>query len=202
MTLPSDPTAPVDPGALADPAVLEDPGVLTDPAVLAARYPGLPGAAPADGSGAPSLGHGLALDDGDLVTDPATGGPAENAGPDALLQALLLAVDTQLGSDRLNTGFGFDRLALGRYALDLPARKEYLRMELVRCLAADRRVTDVREVFFEDDRRFLELRPDLDPAAFQQIVETARASRRYTVHAILDTVAGSALTLTSGGRLD
>ncbi|KUM99062.1 hypothetical protein AQI95_41000 [Streptomyces yokosukanensis] len=165
-----------------------------------AGLPGLPGGGP---TGRPSLGRGLALDDGDLVNDPDTGGPAEIEGLAALVQALLLAVGTQLGTDRLNTTFGFDRLSIGRYALDRQARKEYIRMELVRCLCADRRVADVREVFFQDDPRYLDFRPDLaGAAAHEQIVEAARASREYTVYAIIDTVAGSTLALTSGGRLD
>ncbi|MEW1913742.1 hypothetical protein AB0442_35845 [Kitasatospora sp. NPDC085895] len=191
-----------DPGLIPDPVVPVDPGVLTDPAALADLYPGLPGAPPAGPTGAPSLGNSLTLDDGDLVTDPGTGGLAGNQGPEALLQALLLAVETQLGTDRLNTTFGFDHLALGRYALEAPARKEYIRMELVRCLSADRRVADVREVFFQDDQRYRDLRPDLAPATYERIVRTARVNREYTVYAIIETIAGSTLALTSGGRLD
>ncbi|MGW6915288.1 hypothetical protein ACWGB8_15940 [Kitasatospora sp. NPDC054939] len=152
--------------------------------------------------GTPSLGRSLRADAGDLVIDELTGGPAMVEGLDALAQALVLTVETQLGSDRLNTGFGFDRLAVGRYALGVHARKEYIKMQLVRCLSADRRVTDVREVFFEDDPRFFELRPALDDAARERIVGVTRARRAYTVYVILETVAGSTLTLESGGRLD
>ncbi|WP_158973371.1 hypothetical protein [Streptomyces griseus] len=198
----SAPGPPPDPNLVPNPVVPVDPGVLTDPGALAALYPGLSGVPPARPTGAPSLGHGLALDDGDLVTDPRTGGPAGNQGPETLLQALLLAVETQLGTDRLNTVFGFDRLALGRYALEAPARKEYIRMELLRCLSGDRRIADVREVFFQDDQRYRDLRPDLAPATYERIVQTARASREYTVYAIVETIASSTLILTSGGRLD
>ncbi|MFI2206809.1 hypothetical protein ACH47Z_40070 [Streptomyces sp. NPDC020192] len=184
---------------MTDPDRLVDPGPPPPDLPGVPGLPGLPGGGP---TGRPSLGRGLALDDGDLATDPTTGGPAENEGLAALVQALLLAVGTQLGTDRLNTAFGFDRLSIGRYALDLQARKEYIRMELVRCLCADRRVADVREVFFQDDPRYLDFRPGLAGAAHEQIVEAARARREYTVYAIIDTVAGSTLTLTSGGRLD
>ncbi|MFF4287538.1 hypothetical protein ACWCXK_31370 [Streptomyces sp. NPDC001739] len=162
---------------------------------------GLPGSGPAD-RGAPSLGRSLTADAGDLIIDERTGGPAEVEGLAALAQALVLAVETQLGSDRINTRFGFDRLAVGRYALGVHARKEYIKMELVRCLSADRRVTDVREVFFQDDPRYFELRPALDGAARQRIVDATRSSRDYTVFALVETVAGDTLTLESGGRLE
>lgn len=162
---------------------------------------GLPGATAPDG-GAPSLGRSLRADAGDLVIDDRTGRLTTVEGLDALAQALVLTVETQLGSDRLNTGFGFDRLAVGRYALGVHARKEYIKMELVRCLSADRRVTDVREVFFQDDPRFFELRPGLDDAARERIAEAARTGRTYTVFALVDTVAGDTLTLQSGGRLE
>ncbi|MFJ4647310.1 hypothetical protein ACIP6Q_27765 [Streptomyces bobili] len=162
---------------------------------------GLPGSG-TPGSGAPSLGRSLAVDAGDLLIDERTGGPAMVEGVDALAQALVLAVETQLGSDRINTGFGFDRLAVGRYALGVHARKEYIKMELVRCLSADRRVADVREVFFQDDPRFDELRPGLDLAARERIAEATRSGRAYTAFAILETVAGDTLTLESGGRLE
>ncbi|MFI0221666.1 hypothetical protein [Streptomyces lydicus] len=162
---------------------------------------GLPGATAPHG-GAPSLGRSLRADAGDLVVDDRTGRLTTVEGLDALAQALVLTVETQLGSDRLNTGFGFDRLAVGRYALGVHARKEYIKMELVRCLSADRRVTDVREVFFQDDPRFFELRPGLDDAARERIAEAARTGRTYTVFALVDTVAGDTLTLQSGGRLE
>ncbi|GKQ37935.1 hypothetical protein [Streptomyces sp. A012304] len=169
------------------------------PGVADFRLFDAPGAAD---PGAPSLGSSLKVEAGDLVIDELTGGPAQVRGRDALVQALVLAVETQSGSDRLNTEFGFDRLAVGRYALGVPARKEYLRMQLVRSLSADRRVRDVREVFFEDDPRFSELRPGLDEAARQRIAEAARSRRGYTAYAVIETVAGSTLTFESGGRLD
>lgn len=162
---------------------------------------GLRGARPTGvpASGAPALGRSLALDDGDLVIDRITHGPALVEGFPALVQALVLTVRTQVGADLLNIGFGFDALAVARYAEGAAARKEHIRMELVRCLDTDRRVTGVREVLFEDDPRFAELAPDRsalrDPDA-------ARAGRSRTVYAVVDTVAGTALTIETGGRLE
>ena len=169
---------------------------MTFPNSVPTSVPG--GTASGAPSGAPSLGRSLALDDGDLVVDPRTRDLAMVVGSQALLQALESGVATQLGSDRVNIRFGFDRLSIGAYAHGLPTRKEYIKMELVRCLSSDRRVADVREVFFEDDPRSFELRPSLDEAARRRIVAATRADRVYTVYAVIDTIAGSTLTLHSG----
>ncbi|MFB7340282.1 hypothetical protein ACFCZ6_09495 [Streptomyces hydrogenans] len=153
----------------------------------------------ASGAGAPSLGRSLALDDGDLVLDARSHDLALVVGADALGQALELSVSTQTGSDRLNTRFGFDRLAIGTYAHDLPTRRQFLTMELVRCLSADRRVTDVREVVFDDDPRYRELRPGLDEETHRKEVAAAHAARVHTVYALVDTVANTTVTLRARG---
>ncbi|MFE5590976.1 hypothetical protein [Streptomyces sp. NPDC056549] len=149
--------------------------------------------------GAPSLGRSLALDEGDLVLDEGSHDLALVVGADALSQALELGVATQRGSDRLNTVFGFDRLAIGVYAEDLPTRKQFLTMELVRCLSSDLRVTDVREVFFDDEPRYLELLPGLDEETHRREVAAAHAARVYAVYAIVDTVASTTVTLRARG---
>ncbi|MFE7509892.1 hypothetical protein [Streptomyces sp. NPDC057540] len=148
--------------------------------------------------GAPSLGRSLALDEGDLVLDEGSHDLALVAGADALSQALELGVATQKGSDRLNTVFGFDRLAIGVYAEDLPTRKQFLTMELVRCLSSDLRVTDVREVFFDDEPRYLELLSGLGDET-RRDVAAAHAARVYAVYAVVDTVADTAVTLRARG---
>src|SRR4051812_1149563 len=109
----------------------------------------------------PSLGRSLRLDSGDLVFDPAHRDLSLVEQQDALRQALVLAVQTQIGSDRVNAGFGFDRLAIGAYAYGIDTRRQYVKMQLVKTVTAEPRVHDVREVFFEDDPRFFELQPAL-----------------------------------------
>ncbi|MFH8259223.1 hypothetical protein [Streptomyces roseolus] len=163
----------------------------------AAVLPYLPAESPRDG--APSLGSSLALDEGDLVLDGRSLDLALVVGAEALRQALELGVATQTGSDRLNAPFGFDRLAIGAYAHDLPTRKEFLTMELVRCVSSDRRVTDVREVFFDDDPRYLELRPGLDEETHRRELAAAHAARVHAVFAVVDTIASTALTLRARG---
>jgi hypothetical protein len=147
-------------------------------------------------TGGPSLGRSLKLDQGDLVLDAATGDLALVEQQDALSQALVLAIQTQVGSDRINAGFGFDRLAVGAYAYDLDTRKQYVKMQLVKTVSAEQRVRDVREVFFQDDQRFFELQPSL-AGSQQQIAAAARASREYTVYVIVQTLADDPLTVSA-----
>lgn len=151
--------------------------------------------------GSPSLGRSLRLDAGDLHFDQATGSLETVEDLPALSQALVLAIETQLGSDRINATFGFDRLAVGAYAYGINTRKEYVKMQLVRCVGSDRRVRDVREIFFEDDPRFFELQPSLGATAQEQISAAARASREYTVYVVVETIASETLTLQAGGTL-
>jgi hypothetical protein len=155
----------------------------------------------ADPSGAPSLGRSLRLEAGDLVFDEDARDLAMVEDRQALTQALALGIETQLGSDPINAGFGFDRLAVGAYADGIHARKEYVKLQVVRCISADRRVTDVRELFFQDDPRYFELQPGLDQAARGQIAAAARASREYILYVIVETVASDTLTLQVGGTL-
>lgn len=151
--------------------------------------------------GAPSLGTSLQLDNGDLAFDTRAGTLMEVEELDALAQALALAIETQLGTDRINSAFGFDRLSVGSYALGLSTRKQYIAMQLVACVGADQRVRDVREVFFNDDPRFFELQPGLDVAAQAEIVAQIRASREYTVYVVIETITSQTLTISSGGTL-
>jgi phage baseplate assembly protein W len=119
-----------------------------------------------------SLGRSLELVDGDLVLR--DGLLVEVSGTDNLLQALTLRVLTPYGSDRFHTGYGLDV----RQALTEPhgrrIARELLRLELVRTLAGDPRVREVRDVVF---------------------AETAAGQRLASVEVVLETVAGTATTL-------
>jgi hypothetical protein len=146
-----------------------------------------------------SLGSSLELDAGDLDFSNTDLSMVSDTG--ALTQALVLSLQTQLGSDRLNTGFGFDRAAVGAYAYGIHTQKEYVKMQLVRCIGLDRRVKDILEVFFQDDPRYFELNPGLDLAAQEKIIAATRASREYTVYVIVETINSDTVTLQAGGTL-
>jgi hypothetical protein len=95
-----------------------------------------------------TFGYSLLLDDGDLVLD--GGALREVSGAANLIQALTLRVLTPYGSDRFNTTYGLDV----RQALTEPhgrrMARELLRLNLVRTLAADTRVSEVRDVIFDE----------------------------------------------------
>jgi hypothetical protein len=148
-----------------------------------------------------SLGSSLQLDDGDLVFDDQAGDLTMVTDTAALTQALIMTIETQLGSDRINSAFGFDRTAIGAYAYGIHTQKEYVKMQLVRCIGLDRRVKDVREAFFQDDPRYFELNPGIDAATQQQIITAARVSRDYTVFVIVETINSDVVTLQAGGTL-
>lgn len=144
------------------------------------------------------LGTSLRLDDGDLVLEKADGvrDLARVRGRPALAQALELTIETQLGTDPLNPVHGFDFLSLGAGAHTLSTRKEYVRMQLVRAIAGDRRVKAIRELFFDDDDRYFELHPEVDRATH---VRAVHASRRLTATVVLEARTGEDLALTVGG---
>jgi hypothetical protein len=148
-----------------------------------------------------SLGSSLELDAGDLVYDEHASDLAMVTGISALAQALVLSIETQLGSDRINAGFGFDRSAVSTFTYGIHTQKEYVKMQLVRCVGLDRRVKDVREAFFQDDPRYFELNPGLDAVAQEGIAAAARASRQYTVYVIVETINSEMVTLQAGGIL-
>jgi hypothetical protein len=125
------------------------------------------------------LGHGLRFEDGDLVVERRGTSPIALAavrGVPALAQALRLTLETQLGSDVINTAHGFDAVAIGAGGFGLHTRKEFVKLQLVRAIAADRRVKEIRELFFDDEDRFFELAGD--PGS-----EAAREEHRRRVHA-------------------
>lgn len=120
------------------------------------------------------FGFSLLLDDGDLVLS--EGSLAEVSGVDNLTQALTVRVLTPDGSDRFNTTYGLDVTQALAGPHDRRMVRELLRLNLVRTLAADPRVREVREIVFADD--------------------TEEGRRRIqTVEVIVETVTGDTATL-------
>jgi hypothetical protein len=134
------------------------------------------------------FGRGLLVDDGDLVLD--GGDLAEVTGLANLVQALTLRVLTPFGSDRFNTSYGLDVTQAFTLANSARIAKELLRLSLVATLATDPRVSEVRQVTFDDDPDRLAAGPDAVASA-----NTARIRRDWTVEADVVTVADTAVTL-------
>ncbi|MBD0708187.1 MULTISPECIES: hypothetical protein [unclassified Streptomyces] len=95
------------------------------------------------------LGHGLLLDDGDLVLE--DGDLAPVSGLANLAQALTLRLLTPYGSDRFHHLYGLSvEEAFTRPGVVGEVR-DLLRLEIVRTLAADPRVHEVTGVEFAED---------------------------------------------------
>jgi len=133
-----------------------------------------------------SLGRGLRLDDGDLVLD--GGRLLEVEGIPNLAQALTVRVLTPFGSDRFNTGYGLDLTRAFTEPNGVRMVKELIKLNLVATLATDPRVREVRDVVFDDDR------PVTDPGTAEQ-VRSAHLRRVWTVEVVLETVAGTVVSL-------
>jgi hypothetical protein len=133
-----------------------------------------------------SLGRGLRLDDGDLVLD--GGRLLEVEGIPNLTQALTVRVLTPFGSDRFNTGYGLDLTRAFTEPNGVRMVKELIKLNLVGTLATDPRVREVRDVVFDDDRS------PVDPGTAAQ-VRAAHLRRVWTVEVILETVAGTVVSL-------
>ncbi|MFS8197503.1 hypothetical protein ACLVWQ_02330 [Streptomyces sp. CWNU-52B] len=96
------------------------------------------------------FGHGLLLDDGDLVVR--GGGLAEVRGPANLVQALTLRLLTPYGTDRCNHRYGLSAGEAFTHPGGPRVLKDLLRLEIVRTLGADPRVREVLDVAFTEDR--------------------------------------------------
>jgi hypothetical protein len=150
------------------------------------------------------LGHSLRFEDGDLVLElggTAPIGLATVRGERALAQALQLTLETQLGSDVVNTGYGFDATAVGAHSYGVHTRKEIVKLHLVRTIASDRRVKEIRELFFDDEDRFFELYGGElgSDEAREEHRRSVHASRRFEATVQIETRTGSVVTINVGG---
>jgi hypothetical protein len=116
-----------------------------------ASPPALPQVLPATGSTG-AFGRSLLLVNGDLVFDGT--GFAEISGLDNLRQALTLRILTPYGSDPVNTAYGLDVTQAFTQGLGRQMVKQLIQMNLIRTLASDPRVDEVRDVVFDDDPNF------------------------------------------------
>jgi hypothetical protein len=84
----------------------------------------------------------------DLLLVDGTNGPtfAGVEGGDCLGQDLQVALVTPLGTDPLNTRFGFDGIRVLTMGLDPWLSEELLRIAVIRAVSADPRVREVTEV--------------------------------------------------------
>jgi hypothetical protein len=137
-----------------------------------------------------SFGRSLLLEDGDFVL--AGGDLALVAGRDNLLQALRVTIDTGFGTDVFNTAYGFDAKAVFATALTPRAAKDVVRLNLVKSLSQDNRVTLIKDVVFDDDPAYYEYLPAEDKAAHEQ---ARRTRRRWQALVVLQTISEGEVAL-------
>jgi hypothetical protein len=144
---------------------------------------------------APSLGTSLRLSDGDLALAPSGDGLRDLAlvtGRDNLAQALRVIVDTPFGSDPVNVNYGLDTPAIFTVASSVASIRDVIRLNLVKSLQVDDRVTEISDVVFDDDPAFPTPAPDA--------AGTARRTRVWHAVVTLATIAGDrqSMSLTAG----
>ena len=128
-----------------------------------------------------SFGTGLRIDDGDLVLE--GGQLVEVTGVANLVQALTIRVLTPFGSDRFDTSYGLDVTQVFTQPNGVRMVKELLKLNLISTLLSDPRVSEVRQVTFDEDNG---LTPE---------VIAAHHRRVWTVQVELETANGTPVTL-------
>jgi len=138
-----------------------------------------------DGVPASVFGTSIALVDGDFRL--VNGDLASVSGLKNFGQALRVIVETPFGSDQVNVNYGLDIAAIFTVASSVRSIKDVIRLNLVKSLATDDRVREVREIVFDDEPDFAVLAPEFagaDPGA------TARHGRVWHAVIALTTVIG------------
>jgi hypothetical protein len=128
-----------------------------------------------------AFGSSLALEDGDLVFEQIAGARRlrEVAGLENLIQALELRVLTPYGSDIFNVLYGLDYAQIFGSPEGRQRTQELIKLNLVRTLATDARIGEVRDIVFAED-------------------EASRVRRRWQVEVQLETSSADEIALQLG----
>lgn len=136
------------------------------------------------------LGRSFRLREGDIAFS--NGDIEMVSGRTNLLQGLGVAIDTPAGSDLFNIVYGFDLANVLVKPEGIGLIRELIRLNIVKSLALDDRVLEVREVVFDHDPRFFELIIDADP---KESRDTHRRERRWRAAVVISTISEGELTL-------
>lgn len=140
------------------------------------------------------FGTSLQLLDGDLVLSGSD--LALVSGRDNFGQSLRVMIGTPFGTDPINVNYGLDVASIFTTAQTARSAKDIVRLNIVKSLATDDRVSQIGEVVFDDEPDFAVLAPTLaggDPGA------TARRTRIWHAIVTFTAIDGSQqATLVSG----
>jgi len=131
------------------------------------------------------FGRSLLVEDGDIAFEEVSGTSRlrEVSGRRNLAQALELRVLTPFGSDRFNTLYGLDYAQIFGSEEGLRMTTELIKLNLVRTLGTDARISDVRDIVFQADEAYLAAHPELS----LEELRAARVRRAWDVEVVLDT---------------
>ncbi|MCB0227306.1 MAG: hypothetical protein KDI02_26655, partial [Anaerolineae bacterium] len=95
------------------------------------------------------------------------------------------------GSDPFNTTYGLDVTQAFIEPNGVRMIKELIKLNLVRTLGTDPRVSDIRQVLFDDDPAYLAAHPEVD----QRLLRDQHHRRVWQVEVTIDTVQDRTTTL-------
>jgi phage baseplate assembly protein W len=170
----------------------EDAQTQYDTAIALLQQP----AWPADHAPADPYGRTLTLSDGDLVLARGIEGQLDLtfiAGKLELAQGIQVLVGTPLGSDIFNTVFGLDLLNTLAQPQPMVQMRELVRLCVVKALAQEPRVRQIRALAFADEPAYLTIHPEITPQQQLALARQQKITRRWMLDALLDTRFGDQL---------
>jgi phage baseplate assembly protein W len=163
-----------------------------DAAIQAIQRP----AWPADHTPTDPYGRTLTLSDGDLILARGAEGQLDLTfivGKLELAQGIQVLVSTPLGSDIFNTIFGLDLLNTLAQPKPTVQMRELIRLCVVKALAQEPRVRQIRALAFADERAYLTIHPEITPQQQHALARQQKTTRRWMLDALLDTRFGDQL---------
>jgi len=152
---------------------------------------------PVDHAPADPYGRTLTLVNGDLVIDRGAEGQRDLtfiAGKLELAQGIQVLISTPLGSDIFNILFGFDIYQTLMQPQAAREMRELVRMCVVKALAQEPRIRQIRAIAFVDEPAYLQIHPEITPDEQQALARDQRISRRWELDVLLDTSLGDQLS--------
>jgi|GEM_PF-2536951 phage baseplate assembly protein W len=152
---------------------------------------------PVDHAPADPYGRTLVLANGDLVIERGAEGQRDLmliAGRLELAQGIQVLISTPRGSDIFNVLFGFDIYQTLMQPQAVREMRELVRMCVVKALAQEPRIRQIRAIAFVDEPAYLQIHPEVTPEQQQALAREQRISRRWKLDVLLDTSLGDQLS--------
>jgi len=129
------------------------------------------------------FGRSLQLVNGDLHF--ANGDFAAISGRDNFMQSMQIMIETPFGTDIFNVNYGFDLLNLISQPHSVRLIKELIRLNIVKSLSLDNRVQEIKEIVFDDEKRFFELDPKQNAEESRRM---HKLERRWQAMVVVQTI--------------